>query len=104
MGRLKIAGATAPNLAPAADLGAPTFSDRDAAGASLSVEPLVAFVRERGRSPYATEADLRAYQRARHRGEITPEEADRLLIGLLGLHPMFVWGEDWWAASSEEAS
>lgn len=38
----------------------------------------------------------RAYCRARREGSLTPFAADRLAIRLLGLHPVLVWGDEWW--------
>lgn len=103
MTTLRIAGAPeAHKVAPAADSGAPTAPGHHAAGAVLlSIEPLVEFVTGRGGLDFwVTDNDRRAFYRARLRGEVTPEEADRLAIGLVREHPCVIWGWDAWSAAA----
>lgn len=38
----------------------------------------------------------RAYHRAKTNGDLTVWQADELSHRLLGVHPWFVWGDEWW--------
>lgn len=103
MSNLKIAGVEAPQVAPTAGSEAPKHSEiDDAVGATLSIRPLVEYLKARDGAKYASVALTQAYYRARMSGTVTPDEADRLSISLAHVHPSVVWGEEWWSATSEE--
>jgi hypothetical protein len=38
----------------------------------------------------------RLYHRARVRGYCSASTADKLAVGLLGVHPFQIWGDAWW--------
>lgn len=50
------------------------------------------------------EALLRAYHRAACSDTVAWAAADRLAIELLGVHPVELWGDDWWTDQPTEVA
>lgn len=73
-------------------------------GTTLDVTPLVTYVESA--PELSLNADLgatnpsllRAYYRAKQRGRITIQQADRFATEALGLHPVEIWGHEWTTA------
>jgi hypothetical protein len=51
-----------------------------------------------------TTAERQRWYRARRTGSIGVYEADRFCVKVLHVHPVQVWGEQWWCGECEEGS
>jgi hypothetical protein len=60
--------------------------------ALLPADPLIAFADRVG----ITDGQSKVLERARRSGQVSRRVADRFCCHELGVHPCFVWGDDWW--------